>query len=123
VCSSDLPNKLFIFSDQQLRGYSQTFYGTEEGLFQAELRYPLTADRKFNLAFFTDYGVQKIRGAQPLLDQFGNVVANYNDWYYYGDVGAGIRFDLPQLGFRSIRLDFARGLNEFHTSFGLGQSF
>jgi outer membrane protein assembly factor BamA len=117
------PNKLFIFSDQQLRGYSEVFYGTEEGLFQAELRYPLTPDRKFNLAFFTDYGIQRIRGAQPLFDQFGNVVANYNDWYYYGDVGAGIRFDLPQLGFRSIRLDFARGLNSFHTSFGIGQSF
>ncbi len=117
------PNKLFILSDQQLRGYSQVFYGTEEGLFQAELRYPLTADRKFNLAFFTDYGTQRIRGAVPLYDQFGNIVANYNDWYYYGDVGAGIRFDLPQLGFRSIRLDFARGLNSFHTSFGIGQSF
>jgi outer membrane protein assembly factor BamA len=117
------PNKLFLLSDQQLRGYSQVFYGTEEGLGQAELRYPLTADRKFNLAFFTDYGIQRIRGAVPLYDQFGNVVANYNDWYYYGDVGAGIRFDLPQLGFRSIRLDFARGANSFHTSFGVGQSF
>ncbi|HMD01525.1 MAG TPA: POTRA domain-containing protein [Candidatus Baltobacteraceae bacterium] len=117
------PNKLFILSDQQLRGYSQVFYGTEEALAQAELRFPVSPDRKFNIAVFTDYGTQRIRGAVPTLDQFGNVVANYNDWYYHSDVGAGIRFDLPQLGFRSIRLDFARGAQSWHTSFGVGQSF
>lgn len=115
--------KLFVYSDQQLRGYSQVFYGTDAILGQAELRYPLTKDRKLNLALFTDYGALRIRGAQPLLDSFGNVMVNYNDWLYHADAGVGIRFDLPQLGFRSIRIDFAKGAVGTHTSFGIGQSF
>jgi outer membrane protein assembly factor BamA len=117
------PSKLFVLSDQQLRGYSEVFYGTEEVLLQSELRYPLTQDRSFNLAFFGDYGSLRIRGAEPILDQFGNVVVDYNKWLYHGDVGVGIRFDVKQLNFRSIRLDFARGKGTTHTSFGIGQSF
>jgi outer membrane protein assembly factor BamA len=117
------PNKLFVLSDQQLRGYSEVFYGTEELLLQSELRIPITADRSFNVALFTDYGSLRIRGAQPILDQFGNVVVDYNKWLYHGDVGVGLRFDVKQLGFRSIRLDFARGKDTTHTSFGIGQSF
>jgi hypothetical protein len=58
-----------------------------------------------------------------LLDSFGDQIADYNQWYYHGDVGAGVRFDIPQLGFRSIRLDFAKGAVGTHTSFGIGQSF
>jgi outer membrane protein assembly factor BamA len=117
------PNKLFVLSDQQLRGYSEVFYGTEELLLQGELRVPITADRSFNVALFSDYGSLRIRGAQPILDQFGNVVVDYNKWLYHGDVGVGLRFDVKQLGFRSIRLDFARGKGTTHTSFGIGQSF
>ncbi len=117
------PNKLFTFSDQQLRGYSDVFYGTEALLGQAELRYPLTKDRKFSLAAFYDYGALRIRGAQPILDNFGDVVVDYNQFLYHTDAGLGIRFDVPQLGFRSIRLDFARGKNSTHTSFGIGESF
>jgi outer membrane protein assembly factor BamA len=117
------PNKLFVFSDQQLRGYSQVFYGTEAVLLQSELRVPLSPDRSFNLAFFGDMGTLRIRGADPIVDNFGNVVVNYNQWLYHGDIGAGLRFDVKQLGFRSIRLDFARGQGTFHTSFGVGQSF
>jgi hypothetical protein len=117
------PSKLFVLTDQQLRGYSAVFYGTEEALLQAELRVPISPDRKFNIAFFYDYGGQRIRGAQPILDQFGNVVVNYNDWLYRSDAGVGLRFDIPQLGFKSIRLDFAKGAAGTHTSFGIGQSF
>ena len=117
------PSKLFVLSDQQLRGYSEVFYGTQEILLQSELRYPLTQDRSFNLAVFGDYGSLRIRGAEPILDQFGNVIVNYNDWLYHGDVGVGIRFDVKQLNFRSIRLDFAKGKGTTHTSFGIGQSF
>jgi hypothetical protein len=50
-------------------------------------------------------------------------VVNYNQWLYHGDVGLGIRFDVKQLNFRSIRLDFAKGKGTTHTSFGIGQSF
>jgi outer membrane protein assembly factor BamA len=117
------PSKLFILTDQQLRGYSEVFYGTEEALLQAELRVPVSPDRKFNVAFFYDYGGQRIRGAQPILDQFGNVLVNYNNWLYRTDAGVGLRFDVPQLGFKSIRLDFAKGKSGAHTSFGIGQSF
>ncbi len=117
------PNKLFTFSDQQTRGYSDVFYGTEALLGQAELRYPLTKDRKFSLAAFYDYGALRIRGAQPILDNFGNVVVDYNQFLYHTDAGLGIRFDVPQLGFRSIRLDLAKGKSSTHVSFGIGQSF
>jgi outer membrane protein assembly factor BamA len=117
------PSKLFVLTDQQLRGYSEVFYGTEEILGQGELRVPVSPDRKFNIALFYDYGGQRIRGAQPITDIFGNVVVNYNDWLYRTDAGVGLRFDVPQLGFRSIRLDFAKGKNGAHTSFGIGQSF
>jgi len=116
------PNKLFVLSDQQLRGYSEVFYGTEEALLQSELRIPVSPDRKFNIALFYDYGGQRIRGAQPIT-QFGQVLINYNDWLYRTDAGVGIRFDIPQLGFKSIRLDFAKGAAGTHTSFGIGQSF
>jgi outer membrane protein assembly factor BamA len=117
------PSKLFVFSDQQLRGYSQVFYGTEALLLQSELRLPVSPDRSFNLALFADYGSLRIRGADPILDTFGNIVVDYNKWLYHGDVGAGLRFDVKQLGFRSIRLDFAHGKGSNHTSFGIGQSF
>jgi outer membrane protein assembly factor BamA len=117
------PSKLFVLTDQQLRGYSEVFYGTEEVLAQSELRIPVSPDRKFNLALFYDYGTQRIRDAAPITDIFGNVVVNYNDWLYRSDAGVGLRFDIPQLGFKSIRLDFAKGKLGTHTSFGIGQSF
>ncbi len=117
------PSKLFVLTDQQLRGYSQVFYGTEQALLQSELRLPLSPDRKFGLAFFFDYGTQRIRGAQPLVDAFGNVVVDYNKFLYRSDGGVGLRFSIPQLGFKTIRLDFARGKGGAHTSFGIGQSF
>lgn len=117
------PSKLFVFSDQQLRGYSEVFYGTQAVLLQAELRVPVTPDRKFSIATFFDDGILRIRGAAPIMDQFGNIIADYNNWLYHTDAGIGVRFDLPQLGFRSIRLDFARGRGGTHTSFGIGQSF
>ncbi len=116
-------NKLFTLSDQQLRGYNSVFYGTQEVLLQAEVRVPVTADKNFWIAAFGDYGTLRIRGAQPTLDAFGNEVTNYNDWIYHSDAGIGLRFDVPQLGFRSIRLDFAKGATGTHTSFGIGQSF
>jgi outer membrane protein assembly factor BamA len=117
------PSKLFVLTDQQLRGYSEVFYGTEEALIQTELRVPISPDRKFNIALFYDYGGQRIRDAAPILDQFGNVVVDYNKFLYRSDAGVGLRFDIPQLGFKSIRLDFARGKAGAHTSFGIGQSF
>jgi len=116
------PSKLFVLTDQQLRGYSQVFYGTQELLIQSELRVPISPDRKFNVALFYDYGGQRIRGAQPITN-FGQVVVDYNKFLYRTDVGIGLRFDVPQLGFKSIRLDFARGKSGAHTSFGIGQSF
>ncbi len=117
------PSRLFVLTDQQLRGYSQVFYGTEELLLQSELRIPLAPDRKFGIAIFGDYGGQRIRGAQPIVDVFGNTVVDYNKFLYRADAGVGLRFDIPQLGFKSIRLDFARGKGGAHTSFGIGQSF
>ena len=117
------PNRLFTFSDQQLRGYSQVFYGTNEALVQAELRIPVSKDRKFWIAAFVDDGGMFIRGALPVYDAFGNLLLNPGKFQFYPDEGFGIRFDVPQLGLRTLRLDFAHGSQGFHTSFGIGQSF
>ncbi len=116
---------LYTFSDQQLRGYNSVFYGTDTGLFQAEIRKPLTADRKFQIAVFFDQGAFRIRGATPLLDPYTNRILSYpGNWNYNYDYGAGLRFSIPQLlGNQVIRLDFAKGANGTHTSFGIGQSF
>jgi outer membrane protein insertion porin family len=118
------PSALDTFSDQQLRGYQSVFYGTDTILGQAEIRVPLTADGKFGVAAFVDEGGFRVRGAQPLLDPYTNRIINYpGNWSYRGDYGVGLRFDVPQLGLHTIRIDIAHGANGTHTSFGIGQSF
>ena len=114
-------NKLFTFSDQQLRGYSDPFYGTNKQLYQAELRYPLTKDRKFSVVLFGDSGATEIRGGQQINSD--NSVTNLGTFVFHDDAGVGIRFDVPQLGLRTLRLDYAKGSQGAHVSFGIGQSF
>lgn len=118
------PSNLYTFSDQQLRGYDSVFYGTDTLLGQIELRKPLTPDRKFGIAVFVDEGGFRVRGAQPELDPYTNRIIGYpSQWSWRGDYGIGLRFDVPQLGLHTIRIDFAKGSNGTHTSFGIGQSF
>jgi outer membrane protein assembly factor BamA len=118
------PNELFTFSDQQVRGYDTVFYGTDAYLGQIELRQPLTPDRKLSVVAFVDELGFNIRGGYPELDPYTNrVVAYPADWSLRGDAGIGLRFDVPQLGLHTIRIDFAKGANGGHTSFGIGQSF
>jgi outer membrane protein assembly factor BamA len=114
-------NKLFTFSDQELRGYTNPFYGTNKALIQAELRYPLTADRKFSLVFFGDDGATRIVGGQQINSD--NSTTDLNAFIWHADVGVGVRFDVPQLGLRTLRLDFAKGSLGSHISFGIGQAF
>src|SRR5579863_2739961 len=118
------PSSLFTFSDQQMRGYNQVFYATNAYLGQIELRQPVALDRRITLAVFVEEHDYHIRGAYPLLDPYTNRITGYPaDWALYGDAGFGIRFDVPQLGLRTVRIDFAKGVNGTHTSFGIGQSF
>jgi outer membrane protein assembly factor BamA len=118
------PNNLFTFSDQELRGYNSVFYGTDTALGQIELRKPLTPDRKFGIALFVDEGGFVVTGAEPELDQYTNRIIGYpGRWSWEGDYGIGLRMDVPQLGLHTIRIDFAKGSQGFHTSFGIGQSF
>jgi len=118
------PNELFTFSDQQVRGYDTVFYGTDAFLGQIELRQPLTADRKLSVVTFIDELDYRIRGAYPELDPYTNRAIGYPaDWSLRGDFGVGLRFDVPQLGLHTIRIDFAKGSQGTHTSFGIGQSF
>jgi|HubBroStandDraft_5_1064220.scaffolds.fasta_scaffold09443_3 outer membrane protein insertion porin family len=118
------PSNLFTFSDQQMRGYNQVFYATNAYLGQIELRQPLALDRRITLAVFVDELDYHIRGAAPLLNPYTNRITGYPAaWALYGDAGFGVRFDVPQLGLRTVRIDFARGLYGTHTSFGIGQSF
>jgi outer membrane protein insertion porin family len=113
-------NKLFIFSDQDLRGYATPFYGTDMVLGQVELRIPLTSDRKFQVVTFAETGGTRIRGGTS---SNGTTIQDLNQFTFHGDVGVGLRFDVPQLGLRTLRLDFAKGSQGTHTSFGIGQSF
>ncbi|HKU81668.1 MAG TPA: BamA/TamA family outer membrane protein, partial [Candidatus Tumulicola sp.] len=118
------PSSLFTFSDQQMRGYNQVFYATDAALGQIELRQPLALDRRLSLAVFVDELDYRIRGAYPLLNPYTNRIVGYpGNWELFGDYGAGIRFDVPQLGLHTIRIDFAKGVYGTHTSFGIGQSF
>lgn len=118
------PNQLYTFSDQQIRGYSTVFYGTEAFLGQVEFRQPVTPDRKLYAAIFIDQLAYKVQGAQPLLDPYTNRVVGYpGNWAELFDYGFGIRFDVPQLNLHTVRIDIARGRDGTHTSFGIGQSF
>jgi outer membrane protein assembly factor BamA len=116
-------NRLYTFSDQQLRGYNTVYYGTEARLFQAELRIPVTSDRRVAVAVFGDDGATRIRGAAPTFDTQGNFIADLSIYQWHLDGGVGIRFDIPQLGIRTIRLDYAKGSLGTHFSFGIGQAF
>jgi outer membrane protein assembly factor BamA len=113
-------NKLFVFSDQQLRGYSDPYYGTNELLGQIELRIPLTPDRKFSIVTFEDTGGVRIRGG---ISNTGTATYDLNAYQFHSDYGVGVRFDVPQLGLHTLRLDFAKGTLGTHTSFGIGQTF
>jgi outer membrane protein assembly factor BamA len=113
-------NKLFIFSDQDLRGYTDPAYGTDTVLGQAEFRIPLTADRKFAIVTFAESGATRIRGG---VANNGSTLSSLDKYTFRGDVGVGLRFDVPQLGLHTLRLDFAKGNAGTHTSFGIGQSF
>jgi outer membrane protein assembly factor BamA len=118
------PSSLFTFSDQQVRGYNTVFYATDALLGQVELRQPLTPDRKLSIVGFVDELNYSIRGAYPVLDPYTNRVTAYPaDWSLRGDYGIGLRFDVPQLGLHTIRIDFAKGAYGGHTSFGIGQTF
>ncbi|HEY6325378.1 MAG TPA: POTRA domain-containing protein, partial [Candidatus Cybelea sp.] len=106
------PSSLFTFSDQQMRGYNTVFYATNAYLGQIELRQPLALDRRITLALFVDELDYHIRGAYPLLNPYTNRITGYPaDWALYGDAGVGVRFDVPQLGLRTVRIDFAKGVN------------
>jgi outer membrane protein assembly factor BamA len=118
------PTSLFTFSDQQVRGYNTVFYGTDAYLGQLELRQPLSSDRKLAIVAFVDELDYRIRGGAPLLDPYTNqIVGLPGNWSLVGDAGVGLRFDIPALGLRTIRIDFAKGADGGHTSFGIGQSF
>ncbi|HXP91902.1 MAG TPA: POTRA domain-containing protein [Candidatus Binatia bacterium] len=116
-------NRLYTYSDQQLRGYNTVFYGTDARLFQAELRVPISPDRHIAFATFFDDGATRIRGAAPTYDSQGNLIANLSNFQWHPDAGVGVRFDIPQIGIRTIRLDYAKGSTGTHFSFGIGQSF
>ena len=114
-------NKLFVFSDQQLRGYTDPYYGTDELLGQVELRIPLTPDRKFSIVT-----LRSIRARSGFAGAIRIPAARRTTSTpikYHSDYGIGVRFDVPQLGLHTLRLDFAKGTLGTHTSFGIGQSF
>jgi outer membrane protein assembly factor BamA len=133
-------NNLFSLTDQQLRNTTFVFYGDREILGQAELRIPVTSDRKFTVAFFADAGdvpyVTPVVGPSPsptpippcgahcppgppLSAKVTYVEAPY---HIKADFGFGIRVQTPIVP-QPIRIDFAFGNGGHHVSFGLSQSF
>jgi outer membrane translocation and assembly module TamA len=64
----------------------------------------------------------RIRGGRGI-DASGNATIDLSRFTWHSDVGVGLRFDVPQLGLHTLRLDFAKGSQGTHTSFGIGQSF
>jgi outer membrane protein assembly factor BamA len=133
-------NDLFSLSDQQLRGTKYVYYGNREVLAQAELRIPVTSDKKFGIALFADSGdapyVTPVLGPSPaptpqppggphapFFTPAPLPVTYVNaPVVLQNDVGIGIRVQTPLLP-QVIRVDFAVGSQGAHTSFGIGQSF
>ncbi len=131
---------LFSLSDQQLRGTPYVFYGNREILGQAELRIPVTSDKKFGVALFADTGdvpyVTPVLGPTPgptpqppsnphapFFTPAPLPVTYVNaPFQLQSDYGIGIRVQTPLLP-QVIRLDFAIGKQGAHTVFGIGQSF
>jgi len=85
------------------------------------MRIPLSSDRKFGLVTFFDDGGTRIRGGQQVNSD--STTTDLNSFTFHSDIGIGLRFDVPQLGLKTIRLDFAKGSSGTHTSFGIGQTF
>jgi len=133
-------NNLFSLTDQQLRNTTFVFYGDREILGQAELRIPVTADRKFTVAFFADTGdvpyVTPVVGPSPSPTPIppcgahcppGRPISNAVTYVeapfkLQADFGFGIRVQTPIVP-QPIRIDFAFGQGGHHVSFGLSQSF
>ena len=134
-------NSLFSLSDQQLRGQKYVFYGDRELLGQAELRIPVTPDKKFAVAFFADTGdapyVTPIVGPSPSptptppagphspFHPAPQAAVTFVEapFHLKTDFGIGIRVLTPLLPGQALRLDFATGQGGAHVSFGIGQSF
>ncbi len=133
-------NDLFSLSDQQLRGTKFIYYGNREVLAQAELRIPVTSDKKFGIALFADSGdapyITPVLGPSPAPTPIppggphapfftpAPLAVSYVNapLQFQTDFGIGIRVQTPLLP-QVIRIDFAVGNQGSHTSFGIGQSF
>jgi len=63
----------------------------------------------------------RIVGGQQLNSD--NTTTDLNAFTWHSDLGIGVRFDIPQLGLRTLRLDYAKGSLGSHISFGIGQAF
>ncbi len=133
-------NDLYSLTDQQLRNTNFVFYGDRELLGQAELRIPVTEDRKFTIAFFADDGdvpyVTPVVGPSPSPTPIPicgphcppgpplTATTTYVEapFALKFDFGFGIRVQTPIVP-QPIRIDFAFGQGGHHVSFGLSQAF
>ncbi|MBV8171260.1 MAG: BamA/TamA family outer membrane protein [Candidatus Eremiobacteraeota bacterium] len=133
-------NELFSLSDQQLRGTKYVYYGNRELLGQAEVRVPVTSDRKLEVVFFADSGsapyIQAVPGATPaptpqppsgphapvVPGPLPKVTYRQLPYSFLTDAGIGIRLTTPILP-QQIRIDLATSQQGSHISFGFGQAF
>ena len=142
--SGALPyNQLYSLSDQQLRATKYVYYGNREILGQAELRLPVTADRKLQAVFFADAGdapyVQAVVGPTPgptptppsgphapfVPPPLPAITYKNLPFRLKSDIGFGVRLTTPLLP-QQVRIDIGFGLygaKGTHISFGFGQSF
>ena len=133
-------NDLFSLTDQQLRNTTFVFYGDRELLGQAEVRIPVTQDKKFTVAFFMDDGdvpyISPVTGPLPSPTPIppcgphcppgppltAPVTYVETPFHLKFDYGFGIRVQTPIVP-QPIRIDFAFGKAGHHVSFGLSQAF
>ena len=57
--------------------------------------------------FFDDGGPTRIVGGQQV--NTDSTTTDLNSFIFHSDTGIGLRFDVPQLGLKTFRLDFAKG--------------
>ena len=115
-------NKLYTFSDQQLRGYTNPFYGTDIQLIQAELRVSAQPGSQ-DLARVLRRRRRDAHSRRRRSSTATTPRRTSTSSQWHADAGIGVRFDIPQLGLRTLRLDFAKGSLGTHLSFGIGQAF
>jgi hypothetical protein len=98
-------------TQSELRGYTAGQY-LDTHMFTTQLEYRLTLPKGFGLAVFGGLG-----GVVPGSNQV------LRDGHFLPDIGGGPRYELSKKYHVNLRTDFARGVNSWTWTVGVGEAF